>query len=73
MAGCGGIEHQLAQPLVSWSGHIVEIQQPVVEIVSQFVHKKSMMVWFSTSVDTARPSWTALRPRNVGVGLDVKC
>ena len=46
---------------VPWSGHIVEIQQPVVEIVSQFVHKKSMMVWFSTSVDTARPSWTAQR------------
>ena len=45
--------------LVPWSGHIVEIQQPVVEIVSQFVHKKSLMVWFSTSVDAPNPSRTA--------------
>ena len=26
LASRGGIEHQLAQPLVSWSGHIVDIQ-----------------------------------------------
>ena len=32
------INHQLAQLLVPRPGHVVEIQQPVVDIISEFVH-----------------------------------
>ena len=41
-----GVYHQLAQLFVPRPGHVVQIQQPVMDIISKFVHQCVKLVIF---------------------------
>jgi len=51
LAGRGGIDHQLRQPLVVWSHDVVQIEVAIIDIIVDRVHKNSLQFLFMSPLE----------------------